>query len=362
MFAAIQSAEPTALILWSLLAFAAGMYPVGLMLGSTCSPCCGTPCTQCTQGSLPDTVTVTLSGFPNQNSSNRKTCCGDFYNGKTVVLTRGFAGSPCLYSHALCGLQRPGGGVGSSDADALARITLSYQGPTLPPLLTLTDDGLIVCTATLTATQNVTNCSDFTFTLTNASGATAQVVPGGTYDAAFLMPGGHACYICCKGEEPFASPAEFTIQDNRGQSTNISGTYVVPFRQIRGDEGRGEWLQGFGNVVITVELLACGSQFATPDMLGRDRSGWTPYFLGFQGFGPGSTPVFCDECHNKCHFRVRVSALADDGWSLQVWVEASTWFPTCDSECEDTPICNPYGRSWVLCLGPTDCGSIVVTA
>lgn len=66
LFAAIQSADPPSLVLWSLFVFAAGMYPIGFMLGSTCSPCCGNPCTLCTTGSLPDTVTVTFDGFTDQ--------------------------------------------------------------------------------------------------------------------------------------------------------------------------------------------------------------------------------------------------------------------------------------------------------
>jgi hypothetical protein len=64
LLAAIQSADPPSLVLWGLFVFAAGMYPVGFMLGSTCSPCCNSnPCTACTTGSLPDTVTVTFNGF-----------------------------------------------------------------------------------------------------------------------------------------------------------------------------------------------------------------------------------------------------------------------------------------------------------
>jgi hypothetical protein len=63
ILAAIQSADPPSLVLWSLFAFAAGMYPLGFMLGASCSPCCG-QCDLCATGSLPDTVTVTFSGIP----------------------------------------------------------------------------------------------------------------------------------------------------------------------------------------------------------------------------------------------------------------------------------------------------------
>ncbi len=91
LLAAIVSADPPSLLAWAVLAFAAGMYPIGIMLGSTCSPCCASPCSgpcaknedcppgcQCVGGqcggslpcvdckgdSLPDTVTVSVTNWP----------------------------------------------------------------------------------------------------------------------------------------------------------------------------------------------------------------------------------------------------------------------------------------------------------
>ncbi len=91
LLAAIVSSDPPALLAWLILAFAAGMYPVGIMLGSTCSPCCASPCSgpcarnedcppgcqcvnfqcggslpcvDCKGESLPDTVTVSVSNWP----------------------------------------------------------------------------------------------------------------------------------------------------------------------------------------------------------------------------------------------------------------------------------------------------------
>ena len=66
LLAAISSVDPPALLAWLVLAFAAGMYPVGIMLGSSCSPCCGPPCSQCAAGALPDTLTVTFDDLPEQ--------------------------------------------------------------------------------------------------------------------------------------------------------------------------------------------------------------------------------------------------------------------------------------------------------
>jgi hypothetical protein len=57
------AADPTLLPLWAVMLFAAGMYPVGMMFG--CSPCCN-PCSECVIGSLPETITVEISGFEDE--------------------------------------------------------------------------------------------------------------------------------------------------------------------------------------------------------------------------------------------------------------------------------------------------------
>jgi len=43
----IDAADPLSFVLWLVFAFAAGLYPLGFMLGSSCSECCGVPCTAC---------------------------------------------------------------------------------------------------------------------------------------------------------------------------------------------------------------------------------------------------------------------------------------------------------------------------
>jgi hypothetical protein len=40
----IDSVEPLSCVLWAVAFFAAGMYPLGFMLGAPCSPCCGVDC------------------------------------------------------------------------------------------------------------------------------------------------------------------------------------------------------------------------------------------------------------------------------------------------------------------------------
>jgi hypothetical protein len=58
------AADPTLLPLWAVVAFAAGMYPVGMLF--QCSPCCNT-CSACEEGTLPETITVTLDGFSDKS-------------------------------------------------------------------------------------------------------------------------------------------------------------------------------------------------------------------------------------------------------------------------------------------------------
>lgn len=58
----LASIEPASIPLLAVLAFSLSLYPLGFMLGSSCSSCCG--CDYCESGSLPDTVTVTFSGYP----------------------------------------------------------------------------------------------------------------------------------------------------------------------------------------------------------------------------------------------------------------------------------------------------------
>ena len=44
LLAAISSVDPPSFVAWAVLAFAASMYPVGIMLGASCSPCCAPSC------------------------------------------------------------------------------------------------------------------------------------------------------------------------------------------------------------------------------------------------------------------------------------------------------------------------------
>jgi hypothetical protein len=64
------AADPTHLPLWGVLLFAVMAYPVGILFG--CSNCCEAgPCTECEEGELPDTVTVTFSNLAQTRPSER---------------------------------------------------------------------------------------------------------------------------------------------------------------------------------------------------------------------------------------------------------------------------------------------------
>jgi hypothetical protein len=61
--------DPTVMPLWCVLLFAASMYPVGFLLGTGCSQCCGCGCPL--GEDLPDAVKVTFSGLTNSAEFER---------------------------------------------------------------------------------------------------------------------------------------------------------------------------------------------------------------------------------------------------------------------------------------------------
>lgn len=60
LLAAVESIDPTTLPLWATVFVAAGMYPLGIMLGSFCSPCC---CGCEDGGDLPEALAVSFDGL-----------------------------------------------------------------------------------------------------------------------------------------------------------------------------------------------------------------------------------------------------------------------------------------------------------
>lgn len=106
-------ADPTSAPLWGVFLMALGMYPFGLMLGAPCSPCCG--CSLCTGGSvLPETVTVTFSGFTDKSQGaylcdlEFSACYGSGANG--VVTAPG--GDPATDKGPITAVSLSDGGAG----------------------------------------------------------------------------------------------------------------------------------------------------------------------------------------------------------------------------------------------------------
>jgi len=89
LLAAISSSDPPSILAWIILTCAAGMYPVGILLGAGCSSCC--PCSCCVGG--PDQIVVSI-----QSSASGSVNIGAVYGCKT--------GSPC-------GVQNFSGTIGS---------------------------------------------------------------------------------------------------------------------------------------------------------------------------------------------------------------------------------------------------------
>lgn len=298
-------------------------------------------------------------------------CCGDYYNGLSVVVKRLNYGSgdACLYQHRLCGVGNVRTNPGS--------VEVEYRGASLPPLVRLrselanTDDpASTICNATFTASGNVTNCSDWSgVTFSAPGGATATVTVGGEYDATFRNPGGGSCHICCKGDEPRPAEIEADVQiEDRGptppgailirpghQISHNSGTYVLQ-RNANGYSGTFTWTQIDGpvtrsySVSISIVYELCATQ--SPGSFGED-------FYG------------CDDCHKKCRVVANVFGGGAGDYFLQ-WYDSRRCVDlngqqTTDqcSICEQTPICDFTGKSFSLCVVkqlPWDwvyqCGSI----
>ena len=289
-------------------------------------------------------------------------CCGDYYNGMSVVVKRlNYGnGNPCQYEHRMCGVGNLLGNVGS--------VQVFYNGPTTLPSVQLRselplnyDDASSICNTTFTASGNVSDCSDWSgVSFTAIGGATASVTTGGEYDAAFKNPGGYdACNICCQGEGDIPMEIEATFVDPApSASADFSGTYALAYVKTTGfsfpSSNNHEWLidvdfpeQPFGvrpAIRIAIFREPCSSQ--TPSSFG-------PYSDGPDFF-------LCDECHKKCRQMVVVyTGLGGIGNYQFVWnnlgeeinnaqIEPELYYRLRCELCEETPICSMAEKSWQL--------------
>jgi len=278
-------------------------------------------------------------------------CCGDYYDGMPVVLKRMNYGDgdPCVYQHRFCG-------VGNLRRRA-GLLRLQYRGPSSPPLLSveseIPDSSEVVssvCNTTFTADRNITDCSEWgelNFAATN--GATATVESGGDYDVTFRNPGGSSCDICCKGEEPMPDEIEVTVTDTRGTGHDYSGTYSLNRTSLAlgvllgGNGWFANFFVDFGIPAIRIEVLlnSCSSQGPV---------NFDPEDFTFSGGG------ICDDCHKKCRVTSKLT-ISDAGQldtgstfvdQTQCADEGGYEVDPC-STCEETPICDPSGKSLALC-------------
>ena len=155
LFAAIQSVDPPSLVLWGMFALAAGMYPIGFMLGSTCSPCCS-PCA-CATGELPDTVTVTFDGFTDQTPGPDLITLGisSCFGGGASARVTAPGGDPETDKGPIAGVSLTNGGSGYAKLGRVApTLTVSGgsgTGATFTPTLTSANDGCGIPTWSLTS-------------------------------------------------------------------------------------------------------------------------------------------------------------------------------------------------------------------
>jgi hypothetical protein len=272
-------------------------------------------------------------------------CCGDYYNGLSVVVKRlNYGdGNACRYSHRLCGVGNISVNVG--------QVEVFYNGPTAPPTVVLiselqntSDPTSSICNATFTASGNLTDCSDWSGVSFSASGGrTATVEAGGEYDQLFRNPGGLSCFVCCKGEEEVPAEESVELSDNRANKGDhdFSGTYVLGARIVNPS------FQGYRRPQILRELVV----YQVPGTninytLSVVITPCSHQSVGFGGgggdFGPDQWG--CDYCHKKCKmFAILFANFGGGSWFSDEGIDCGT--------CEETPICSIGGKTFALRLG-----------
>ena len=252
-----------------------------------------------------------------------KRCCGDFFDGRAIVLKRGEHGcgttngfntvtpSPentapdfvanntaCYIEHRLCTVAQKYSSRGA--------VRVVYRGESIPPIVYVRTEAerpsadvgarASFCDATLTTETLIGNGDPFEFTATNEEGATAVVTEGGTYNASDGNADPDTCYSCCMGDT--APPQEITVALTHMPGTwpdrLPEGDYTFTLQPIRGylvweiDVEPGDFpsLSSF-QLDHALLLMPCARQ---------TDAGWTA-----QTFQPPSASEFeCNDCHKKC--------------------------------------------------------------
>jgi hypothetical protein len=299
-----------------------------------------------------------------------KLCCGDYYNGMSVVVKRnamhieyGGPQGPCKYGHRMCGI---------GNANYLeGHIRVEYNGPSSPPVVvlmaetTLRADGTIfsdavgapgyACSTTFTTQQNVADCSQWLdedgqpIQFVGPRGQIATVTAGGAYNPTFRNPGKWACDICCKGAELPPEEVEAQVSYSSTAGTDRSGTYVLSRRSRH----VFPWVNGWHFYSTHISLIA-SVEPCTERPLG------TPAWSG--PFIPGDEVLEgCDFCHKKCYWYVGMWSNVESLTSPYSHVSQNYYTP-CQS-CEETPQCKPDGKSFTMCRRVAtnpNCGEITV--
>jgi hypothetical protein len=254
------------------------------------------------------------SGYLAYELVNRK-CCGQYYNGRAVVMRRSNYGSgdTCKYEHRFCG-------VGNT-LMALGSVSLTYHSPSIPPTLTLlseqiqSDPQSTLCNTDFTASSNVTDCGVWdSVSFTSAGGATATVSAGGAYDAAYRNPGSDGCFICCHGEGPMPSEVEFDVTGGA-----LDGVYVGAAYTNDPGNSYGWSAPVSAGIFIYAILRTCATQWPY---------GWDEP----EAEGPYTNSCEENNCHTTCQVRVTIEQAGAS-------TIGSDW-----CNCEETPRCDPYGE------------------
>lgn len=159
-------------------------------------------------------------------------CCGDHYNGKSVVCLKGREGNNCEFVGYVCGTGNALGRAG--------RVAVDYRGPLLVPRVELDSeydfgDGEVVstmCSTVFLAPSLISDCDQFSFVASSDGEATATVTPGGDYIESAQNPdytnnGYPSCHICCRGLGQSATEIEVELEDLRPGEGALSGNYFL---------------------------------------------------------------------------------------------------------------------------------------
>lgn len=300
------------------------------------------------------------SGYLAWQWKNTK-CCGDYYNGMSVVVKRNnsqigsyIQDEPCRYMHRMCG-------VGNT-MNNLGYVIVDYAGPSTPPKIYLVSEDTrsrsgatssdsfpsTTCNTEFTTEQLVQDCGTWqdtnggSLSFTSSGGATATLSVGGNYDAGFRDSGGQSCHICCQGDSEVPEEIEVTINDPRSSKpVDFAGTYVAQYG-------------GNANLVGNIQPHISGWRvfytppnpppFTAPNLrihLYVEPCSQPGAFFSPDGWG-------CDDCHKKCRVMafasLDTSGLASDqcGYATEIDGDSACGL------CQSTPICSVAGLSLSL--------------